>query len=108
MTTMRTAVDKAARLLGVTMAGQTATGQDAADVLEHMQGVIDRLPLFHNGEWTEVLMSSAGQYVAQDGERINRQGFEAAVVLPTTYADRCGGVTAQQDLSRVQVIGDGI
>lgn len=108
MTTMRDAVNKVGRLLGVTMAGQIATGQDATDLLEHMQGVIDRLPLFHDGEWTDVLLEDAADYEASDGERISPQGFDPVITLPTTYEDDCGTTRIMEDLSRVHVIGDGI
>ena len=108
MTTMRDAVNKAARLLGVTMAGQIATGHDATDILEHMQGVIDRLPLFHDGEWTDVLLTSDAAYEASDGERVSPQGFDPIITLPTTYVDDEGDTKIMEDLSRVHVIGDGI
>lgn len=105
--TMRTAVSKVARLLGVTMAGQEPTGHDAADLLDHMQGVIDRLPLFRNGEWCDVLLEDASAYEASDGERISPQGFDPVITLPTTYEDDCGNTRIMEDLSRVHVIGDG-
>jgi hypothetical protein len=107
MTTMRQAVSKVSRLLGVTMAGQEPTGHDAADILEHMQGVIDRLPLFRNGEWDDVLLTDASAYEASDGERISPQGFDPVITLPTTYEDDCGNTKIMEDLSRVHVIGDG-
>lgn len=107
MTTMRDAVNKVARLLSVTMAGQAATGHDADDLLEHMQGVIDRLPLFHDGEWRDVPLTSAADYTAKDGERISPQGFNPVITLPPTHKDACGREQIQEDLSRVHVIGDG-
>lgn len=108
MTTMRNAVSKAARQLGVTAAGQEPTGHDAADLLEHMQGVIDRLPNLRDGAWRDVLLGSGADYTAKDGERISPQGFDPVITLPTTHADDCGAERIMQDLSRVQVIGDGL
>lgn len=107
MTTMRDAVNKVARLLGVTMAGQVATGHDATDILEHMQGVIDRLPLLRNGEWCDVLLTGSAAYTAKDGERVSPQGFDPVITLPTTYLDECNNTKIMEDLSRVHVIGDG-
>lgn len=108
MTTMRNAVSKVARLLGVTTVGQEPTGHDAADLLGHMQSVIDRLPGLRDGAWRDVLLSSDADYTANDGERISPQGFDPVITLPTTFADDGGVMRILEDLSRVQVIGDGL
>jgi hypothetical protein len=108
MTTMRNAVSKVARLLGVTTAGQEPTGHDAADLLEHMQGVIDRLPLFRDGAWRDVLLTSGTDYTASDGERISPQGFDPVITLPINYEGADGVTRILDDLSRVHVIRDGI
>jgi hypothetical protein len=108
MTTMRNAVSKVARLLGVTMAGQEPTGHDAVDLLAHMQGVIDRLPGLRDGVWRDVLLTSDADYTAGDGERISPQGFDPVITLPTTYEGEDGVTRILEDLSRVQVIGDGL
>lgn len=108
MTTMRQAVTRLARLLGVVTAGQEPTGHDATDLLAHMQGVIDNLPLFRKGEWTDVLLTSSDAYEASDGERISVEGFDPVITLPTTYEDDNGDTKIMRDLSRVHVIGDGV
>lgn len=108
MTTMRQAVSKVARLLGVTVAGQEPTGHDAADILDHMQSVIDRLPGLRDGVWRDVLLGDDADYTASDGERIAAQGFDPVITLPTTFAEERGATKIMPDLSRVHVIGDGI
>ena len=108
MTTMRDAVNQAARLLGVSMAGQVPTGNDADDILVYVQGAIDRLPLLRDGEWTDVLLTSSAAYAAKDGQRISTQGFDPVITLPTTYLNDRNDAVIQEDLSRVHVIGDGL
>lgn len=108
MTTMSDAVGQVARLLGITKRSQQPTGNDAADLLNYLQGVIDRLPLFRNGEWCDVLLTSDAAYEASDGERVSPQGFDPVITLPTTYLDDCNRTKIMEDLSRVHVIGDGL
>ena len=108
MITMRNAVSKTARLIGVTAAGQEPTGHDAADILAHMQGVIDSLPGLRDGAWRDVLLTSNAAYVARDGERIAAQGFDPVITLPTTQAGEDGETRIMADLSRAHVIGDGL
>lgn len=99
-------ISRALRLLGVLSAGQVASDDDGADGLVALQDVVDTLPLLRTGEWTEVLLTSAAPYTARDGERIHTQGHLATIDLPTTFTDpRTSQLTAQQDLSRVQIIG---
>lgn len=108
MTTMSDAVGKVARLLGITKRSQQPNGHDAADLLDYLQGVIDRLPLFRNGHWNDVVLTSNDAYTAKDGDRIALEGFDPVITLPTTYMDDCGETKIMRDLSRVHVIGDGI
>jgi hypothetical protein len=108
MTTMRDAVTRAARLVGIVGAGQEATGHDADDFLEIVQGAIDGLPWFRNGHWKDVLLTSDADYTASDGERISAEGFDPVITLPTTYVDDCGTTKIMRDLSRVHVIGKGL
>lgn len=108
MTTMSEAVGKVARLLGITKRSQQPTGHDAADLLDYLQGVIDRLPLLRNGHWVDVVLTSSDAYEARDGDRIALEGFNPVITLPTTYLDDCGETKIMRDLSRAHVIGDGI
>ena len=108
MTTIRNAVSKTARLLGVTSAGQEPTGHDAADLRDHMQSAIYHRQALRDGPWRDVLLTSDAAHVAKDGERIAAQGFDPVITLPTTYADEDGETRIMQDLSRVSVIGDGL
>lgn len=108
MTTMRKAVSQAARLIGVTAAGQEPTGHDAADILAHMQTVIDGLPGLRDGAWREVLLTGDAAYTARAGERIAAQGFNPVITLPTTQTGEDGETRIMADLSRVQVIGEGL
>lgn len=108
MTTMSEAVGKVARLLGITKRSQQPNGHDAADLLDYLQGVIDRLPLLRNGHWVDVVLTSDDAYEARDGDRIAINGFNPIITLPTTYLDDENNVKIMRDLSRVHVIDDGI
>lgn len=108
MTTMSDAVSKVARLLGITKRSQQPTGHDAADLLDYLQGVIDRLPLLRNGPWADVILTSDDAYEAKDGQRIALEGFDPVITLPTTYLDDENVTRIMPDLARVHVIGDGI
>lgn len=108
MITMSDAVTQVARQANVVASGGVPDGHVAADIRAAVQGVIDSLPLFHNGPWADVLLTSSDAYEAKDGERIAVQGFDPVITLPTTYEDDCGDTKIMRDLSRVQVIGDGI
>lgn len=96
MTTCLDIINRALRHQGVLSAGQVASGDDAADGLEHLQDVIDGLPLLRNGGLKEVVLSSAAPYAAADGDRVHTRGLAASIVLPTGPLE---------DLARVQVIG---
>lgn len=85
-----------------------ASGSDGQFALMRYQNLIDNLPLFRTGHWCDVILTSADDYAAKDGERVVPNGFDAVITLPATYTDQCGKVHVQQDLSRVQVIGKGL
>lgn len=106
MTTCLEVCSRALRALGVLGAGEEAAGDDAADALQHLQAMLDDLPLLRNGEWSEVILTSAEAYTAKDGERITTNGFDAPITLATTYEDECGRTVPQRDLSRVQILGE--
>lgn len=108
MTTMRDAVSKVSRLLGVTMAGQEPTGADAADILDHLQGAIDRLPGLRNGPWTDVFLTTDAAYDAKDGERVVVEDSDPVITIPAVYVDECGRTRVPGDLSRVHVVNDGL
>ncbi|WP_091742936.1 hypothetical protein [Phenylobacterium immobile] len=96
MTTCRDLIDRAGRQLGVLAAGETASGDDAADLMRHLQDLIVDLPLLLDGAWDEVRLTSALAYEASDGQRIVRGAYPGAVItLPTTA----------QDGARVQIVG---
>lgn len=96
MTTCLDIINRALRQQGVLSAGQVASGPDAADALEHLQQIIDGLPLLRDGAWEEVVLGSAMPYAAKDGQRVHTRGFAATVILPTE---------TPADLSRVQIVG---
>lgn len=107
-TTVLDILTRAARILGVVRAGESPSGADQADLLQHLQDVIDGLPLLRDGEWADVVLTSAAAYSASDGERIAPQGYAAPITLPATLVNEAGETVPQQDLSRVQVIGSGL
>lgn len=108
MKTMRDAEIDVARQASVVASGGVPDGQVALDLREAVQGVIDNLPLFHDGYWRDVILTSSDAYTAADGDRINLDGYSPVVTLPTTYVDDCGDTKIMPDLSRVHVIGEGI
>lgn len=96
MTTCRDLIDRAGRLLGVLSAGETASGDDAADLMRHLQDLIVDLPLLLDGAWEEVRLESDQPVAATDGQRIVRGVHTAAeVMLPEAAAD----------CARVQIVG---
>jgi hypothetical protein len=106
MTTCRDLIDRAGRQLGVLAAGESATGDDAHDLMRHLQDLVMDLPLLMDGPWTDVRLTSGGAYAARDGERINKTDFpDTTVILSATRLDDCGRIVAQRDGARAQVIG---
>lgn len=73
--------------------------------MQHLQDVINGLPLLRDGEWADVFLTSTAAYAASDGERIYTEGYAATITLPTTYVDERGTTKATLDLSRVQIMG---
>lgn len=106
MTTNHEVLSRTARFLGITSAGQEPAGNDAADLMIELQDAIDSLPLLRGGEWTEVILSSAADYVASDGERITTAGYAATITMPTTQVDEAGDTVPLTDLSRIQIVGE--
>lgn len=106
--TMRDIVNRALRQLGVVPFGEVATATQADQALDAARRVIDNLPLFRKGVWTDVVLDSADDYDANDGDRIALNGYAADITLPATYEDDNGDTRLQKDLSRVQVIGTGL
>lgn len=105
MATVLEILTRSARALGVVRAGQAPTGNDAADLLQKMQDAVNGLPLLRDGEWSDVTLTSAAAYEAEDGERVHTAGYAASITLPTTYTDEDGVEKRTRDLSRVQIIG---
>lgn len=96
MTTCRDLIDRAGRQLGVLSAGETVSGDDAADLMRHLQDLILELPLMMEGGWRDVRLTSEAPHSACDGERIDRRDQPGApVILPAT----------PPDFARVQILG---
>lgn len=105
MSTCLQLITRGLKALGVLSAGQVASGGKAADGMQHLQDVINALPLLRNGEWADVFLTSAAAYSASDGERIFTEGFAAEITLPDTFTNDAGQTVATLDLSRVQIMG---
>lgn len=106
MTTCRDLIDRAGRQLGVLAAGETAAGDDAADLMRHLQDLILDLPLLMDGAWEDVRLTNDAPHAAADGQRINRgEHPEAPVILSVTRQDDCGRTAPQAEFARVQILG---
>jgi hypothetical protein len=107
MTTCLDIVNRALRYQGVLKAGQSASGSDASDALQHFQDVVNGLPLLRNGEWSDTYLQSSAAYEATDGERITVAAtYAPTITLPATYTNSAGDTVPQLDLSRVLIVGD--
>lgn len=105
MSTCLQIITRGLRALGVLSAGQVASGVKAANAMEHLQDIINGLPLLRDGEWTDVFLTSTAAYAASDGERIYTEGYAAAITLPTTFVNDDGQTVATLDCSRVHIMG---
>lgn len=108
MATCLEIITRAARYLGVIRAAETLGDTDAADLMQHLQDAIDSLPLFINGEWCDVLLTTNDAYTALDGDRIAAaDGITGTVELENTYLNNCGASVPQRDFARVLIVATG-
>lgn len=99
-------LSRAGRAMGTLRQGQVPTGADATDMLEQLQDIINDQVLRPEQPWTDVILMSAADYEASDGQRITVGEYTTAdITLPTTYEDDCGNTLPTRDLARVQIIG---
>lgn len=98
---------RAGRAMGTLQQGQEPEGSDAADMLEQLQDIVNDQVIRPEQPWTDVILTSAADYEASDGERITTAGYAADITLPTTYENDDGDTVPTRDLARVQIIGSG-
>lgn len=102
MSTAKTIIRRALRLIGELAAGQEPTGAAASDGLERLQSLILDMPgLVQNGRWHEHATTSA--YTAKEGQRITVTA-PGTVMLPTTITWDCR-TRPPHDLAKVQILG---
>lgn len=108
MATCLEIITRAARYLGVIRAGEALGATDSTDLMQHLQDVIDGLPLLINGEWNDVLLTDEEPYTAKDGDRIGAaEGVTGSAVLENTYVNDCDETVPHADLSRVLIVDAG-
>jgi hypothetical protein len=102
LSTAKTIIRRALRLIGELAAGQEPTGSAASDGLERLQSLILDMPgLVQNGFWRETATSTV--YAANEGHRVTVTS-PGVVTLPLTVShDGC--TRPPHDLAKVQIVG---
>jgi hypothetical protein len=103
MSTAKTIIRRALRLIGELAAGQEPSGSAASDALERLQSLILDMPgLVQNGFWREAATNIVG-YAPKEGHRITVTA-PGTVILPLTVThESCS--RPPHDLAKVQIVG---